>query len=129
MYSPVQLTHATFCTDDTGEAAEITDKQLGDFFDHMDECAKGSETELVRVLRSVNYPADMSQLLVCVNMAGQDKRDCIAKSKACMAIFVSWMQVQYSLLSARFQLRCFEMPKSCGTNERGRHSVSDTGCV
>jgi hypothetical protein len=75
------------------EAAVLTDQQLSDFFDYIDECAKGREERLVRTLRVVAFPADMSQLLVCVNMAPAEKKHCIGKSKACMSLFSSWMQV------------------------------------
>lgn len=53
----------------------------------------------MRLLNSVTYPADMSQLLVCINMAGQSKLDSIAMSQKCMAVFVGWTQVQCSLLT------------------------------
>lgn len=100
------LTREWLLADDSGEAAELTDQELGDFFDYMDECALGKEEKLVKLLKSVSYPADMSQLLVCVNMAVGPKRNSIAKSKKCMTIFVSWTQVQYSLFPPSFQSAC-----------------------
>ena len=93
------LAHAWCGAEEPEEAAELTDKQVGDFFDYMDECVKGKEDQLVRLLNSVAYPADMSQLLVCINMGGPQKLNSIAKSKSCMNVFLSWIQVQFSLLS------------------------------
>lgn len=86
------------------EYAEITDKQLGDFFEYMDKFPQQGEGQLVRLLKEVSYPADMSQLLVCVNMAGQEKRDGIARSTACMNIFMSWTQVGCRVTPSSFQL-------------------------
>ena len=92
------LAHAWCGAEEPEEAAELTDSQVSDFFDYMDACVKGHDDDLVWLLKRVRYPADMSQLLVCINMGGPYKLNSIASSKPCMAVFLSWIQVQLSLI-------------------------------
>lgn len=99
-------TRESLLADASEEAAELTQQALRAFMGYIEEFALGREEQLVRMLNMVTKPADMSTLLMYINKILSHKRNSIAKSQACLSIFVSWTQVRNILFPPSFHSAC-----------------------